>query len=72
MAWSRLSQHFPEIQTRQLADGDSCGSRGGGDLAGTGHGGGGGVLDRKGKLVSTLSLYRFVDLMEILYKGDQR
>ena len=32
----------------------------------------GGLLDRKGKLVSTLSLYRFVDLMEILYKGDQR
>ena len=26
----------------------------------------GGLLDRKGKLVSTLSLYRFVDLMEIL------
>ena len=33
---------------------------------------GGGLLDRKGNLVSTLSLYRFVDLMEILYKGDQR
>ena len=30
----------------------------------------GGLLDRKGKLVSILSLYRFVDLMEILYKGD--
>ena len=27
----------------------------------------GGLLDRKGKLVSTLSLYRFVDLMEILH-----
>ena len=26
----------------------------------------GGLLDRKGKLVSTLSLYRFGDFMEIL------